>query len=70
MKNIFKENKWDKIEKKKLQEAKLKKMREAAQKKEKAEKKQNYINRRKNVVRLTGGSFFTPGILLARWWVV
>ncbi len=34
MKNIFKENKWDKIEKKKLQEAKLKKMNEAIKEKE------------------------------------
>lgn len=39
MKNIFKENKWDKIEKKKLQDAKLKKMREAAKEKEKKEEK-------------------------------
>ncbi len=34
MKNIFKENKWDKIEKKKLQEAKLKKKNEAIKEKE------------------------------------
>jgi len=39
MKNIFKENKWDKIEKKKLQEAKLKKINEALKEKEKTEKK-------------------------------
>ena len=38
MKNIFKENKWDKIEKKKLQEAKLKKINEAIKEKEKTEK--------------------------------
>jgi len=39
MKNIFKENKWDKIEKKKLQEIKLKKINEALKEKEKTEKK-------------------------------
>jgi len=43
MKNIFKENKWDKIEKKKLQEAKLKKINEALKEKEKTEKKWNMI---------------------------
>ena len=38
MKNIFKENKWDQIQKKKLLESKLKKEREAAAKKESEQK--------------------------------
>jgi len=37
MKNIFHENKWDKIQKKKQQEAKLKKMKDAQKIKEKKE---------------------------------
>ncbi|MDX1357905.1 MAG: hypothetical protein R3232_03645 [Clostridia bacterium] len=38
MKNIFHENKWDKIQKKKQEEARLKKLREAQKAKEKKDK--------------------------------